>query len=93
MRAMRIQIARRLFPRSRRIFVWHRQHPLDEIGNGPGIPGLLYRRDGANAACGVVASHWPGWRRDRTVRRGRVRRTARANFPLSFSMCFFPTPR
>src|SRR5271157_6291221 len=80
MGTMCVEIAHGFFPRARWIFIGHGQHQIDERGNGLGIPGLFLRRDGANAACGIVARHATGRRRTRIIRRGRFPRGALASF-------------
>jgi hypothetical protein len=76
MGTMRIEVAHRLFPRTRRILVWHREHSLDQIGNRSGIPGLFFRGDGPNATGRIIARYAMPRRRVHQLRRGRFRRTA-----------------
>lgn len=45
MRTLCIEIVHRFVPGSGWVFIGHGQQPFDEFGNGPGIPGLLLRRD------------------------------------------------
>ncbi len=80
MGTMCMKIAHCLLPRARRIFVEHGQHPLDQVGSGPGIPGLFFRRDGANATGRIVARH--------AMRRRRARPPWRAPFPRAARVTF-----
>src|SRR4051812_19398460 len=52
---MRIQVSHGFFPRPRRVFVRHREHPIDEIRNGPGILSLVLGRNRHHSARSVVA--------------------------------------
>src|SRR5208337_4080736 len=56
-RALCIEVAHGFLPCHRRVFIRHRQHPLDQVGDGPGVPSLFFGRDGEDVACGVVAGH------------------------------------
>jgi hypothetical protein len=91
MGAVRIEIAHRRFPRPRRIFVWHRQHPLDQVGDVLRIAGLFFRGDGANTAFGVVARPPMRTRRARQLWRGRFERTARSG--LLIEVFHFARPK
>ncbi len=78
MGTMRIEVAHRLFPRTWRILVWHREHSLDQIGNRSGILGLFFSGEWPNATGCVVARYAMPGRRARQLWRGRYHRTARA---------------
>jgi hypothetical protein len=81
MRPMRVENAHRLFPRPRWVFIGHREHPLDQLGDGFSTSGLILRRDGKDPASGVVAG-------DRT-RRGRVGKIEHAGFLIGVRVGFF----
>ena len=59
-RSVCIEIAHGLFPGARRVFIGHREHPLDQFGDGSSIPSLFLRRDGEDPASGVAVV-WGTW--------------------------------
>ena len=72
MGTMCVEIAHGFLPCTRRVLIRHGQHPLDELGNGPGIPRLFLWSDRENAACGVVTGD--------TTRRRRAGMTLKGGF-------------
>jgi len=93
MGTMRIKVAHRLFPRTWRILVWHREHSLYQIGNRSGILGLFFSGDRPNTTCRVVARYATRSRRAWQYWRGRFRRTARAGLLIEVFHFFRPQCR
>ncbi len=87
---MCVEIAHRLFPCARRVLVGHGQHPLDQLGNGPGIPGLFLGSDGQNAACGVVAGDPTRRRRAVITLQGGFLNRVHVRFLIERTHCLAP---